>query len=594
MATVISNEQLETVSTTDIAIHSEAAISAFGQILLQVNEHFADLNVLEAATVKADGRRLDVPADKILVSSLPNASQLGLFEADARIRTIVFPDVAVGDTVHYKIRKTDRRRGIPGGFSAAYAVAPSGRFDEVSITLDAPATLQVRESFGGFARTAEERDQRRLISWTLGPQTYRADEPGETASIDRNPYLIFSSYPDWQVIGQKFLDGAGPMSEPTPELRALADDITSGITDRRDQASAIHDWVSRNVRYFAIFLGQGGFVPHSAASVLANKYGDCKDHVTLMRALLAAKGIASDYALISLQPVYREFVVPTPDWFNHVILWLPEFGQYDDPTASSASFANLPDFEADKTVLTTGSKGSLLTRTPSLTAESNRLTVTADVTLSPDGTAKGVSTVAASGPVSFKLRGIMTQVALKGGDVLAKELLTKQNWRGTGNIEPRQATDHSEPFVAKTSFDLSNKFFGDESNKNSIPVGPRLVLPAWIEFDQVRKEKRTQDFVCHAETYEQIIDFHLPDGQVLTNIPNGVEVKGSLASFESHYDLKGQTLHIERRTTTRVIGQSCSAQVATDMAPVIEAAAKEFNWRPQFTRTEGNSAQGRQ
>jgi Domain of Unknown Function with PDB structure (DUF3857) len=93
MATVISNEQLETVSTTDIAIHSEAAISAFGQILLQVNEHFADLNVLEAATVKVDGRRLDVPADKILVSSLPNSSQLGIFEADARIRTIVFPDV---------------------------------------------------------------------------------------------------------------------------------------------------------------------------------------------------------------------------------------------------------------------------------------------------------------------------------------------------------------------------------------------------------------------------------------------------------------------------------------------------------------------
>ena len=50
---------------------------------------------------------------------------------------------------------------------------------------------------------------------------------------------------------------------------ALADDITKSIADRRAQARAIHDWVSKNVRYFAIFLGQGGYVPHSAASVIA-------------------------------------------------------------------------------------------------------------------------------------------------------------------------------------------------------------------------------------------------------------------------------------------------------------------------------------
>src|SRR5207245_1085292 len=125
------------------------------------------------------------------------------------------------------------------------------------------------------------------------------------------------------------------------------------------------------------------------------------------------------------------------------------------------------------------SKGVVLTRTPPLAAESNRLTITADVTLASDGTARGISTVTGSGAVGASLRGIMTQVALKGGDVLARELLAKQNWRGTGNIEARQATDHSEPFIVKTSFELTNKFFGD-SNGNGIPLGPRLVLPALI------------------------------------------------------------------------------------------------------------------
>jgi hypothetical protein len=434
----------------------------------------------------------------------------------------------------------------------------------------------------------EERNQRRIISWKLGRQVYRADEPGATAPIDREPYLVFSSYSDWQTIGRQFLQEASPMSETTPKLTALAEDITRGIADRRDQARAIHDWVSKNVRYFAIFLGQGGFVPHSAESVLANKYGDCKDHATLMRALLAAKGIEADYALISQQPIYQEPRVASPDWFNHVILWLPEFDEYDDPTASSASFANLPDAEADKTVLRAGNRGVALAKTPPLRAEGNRLTVTADVTLSPDGMAKGTSTVVASGPVGAQLRGIMTQVALRGGDVLAKELLARQNWRGTGNIEARPATDHTEPFAVRTSFDLSNKFLGDAGNRSAVPVGPRLVAPAWIVFDEVLREKRTQNFTCKAEVYEQIIDFHLPDGQVVTNIPNGGEVKRGQLTFESRYELREQTLHIERRAVTRVPGQSCSAQSVMDMVPALEAAEKEFGWTPQFKRADAS------
>ncbi|WP_163602946.1 transglutaminase domain-containing protein, partial [Klebsiella pneumoniae] len=67
-------------------------------------------------------------------------------------------------------------------------------------------------------------------------------------------------------------------SEAVPEVRRQADLITSGITDRREQARAIFDWVSRNIRYFGIFLGNGGYIPRSAATVLVDKYGDCKDH----------------------------------------------------------------------------------------------------------------------------------------------------------------------------------------------------------------------------------------------------------------------------------------------------------------------------
>src|SRR5262249_31576821 len=154
-------------------------------------------------------------------------------------------------------------------------------------------------------------------------------------------------------------------------------------------------------------------------------------------------------------------------------LWLPEFDQYVDPTASQSSFKSLPDREADKTVLRVSNRGALLTRTPPLSAETNRLSIVADVTLSAEGTAKGTSAITASGPISGRLRGRMRQVSMEGGEALAKELLTKQNWHGSGNIEGRPATDHSEPFIVKTRFDLSDNFFKEANNSNIVPMGPR-------------------------------------------------------------------------------------------------------------------------
>jgi transglutaminase-like putative cysteine protease len=49
----------------------------------------------------------------------------------------------------------------------------------------------------------------------------------------------------------------------------------------------------------AVWLGNGGYVPHDAATILENGYGDCKDHVALLGALLKAKGIASEPVLIN-------------------------------------------------------------------------------------------------------------------------------------------------------------------------------------------------------------------------------------------------------------------------------------------------------
>jgi transglutaminase-like putative cysteine protease len=72
----------------------------------------------------------------------------------------------------------------------------------------------------------------------------------------------------------------------------------------------------------AVVIGVGRVVPNAPEAVIAN--GDCKDVATLMSALLAAKGIANEYALINTNPIYQLDETPQVGAFNHVIVYLPE------------------------------------------------------------------------------------------------------------------------------------------------------------------------------------------------------------------------------------------------------------------------------
>src|SRR6516225_1604302 len=123
---------------------------------------------------------------------------------------------------------------------------------------------------------------------------------------------------------------------------------------RREQAHLIYDWVSKHIRYVAIFLGNGGYEPHDAATILENGYGDCKDHVVLLESLLAAKGIASLPVLIDSGNRYRATEAATPAAFNHVLTYLPEFAIYADSTIGVAPFGALAAAEYGKPIATAG------------------------------------------------------------------------------------------------------------------------------------------------------------------------------------------------------------------------------------------------
>jgi hypothetical protein len=93
-------------------------------------------------------------------------------------------------------------------------------------------------------------------------------------------------------------------------------------------------------------------MPHTAQDVLRARYGDCKDHTTLLQALLAAKGILSGTVLVNSNSRYSLPSVASPlAVFNHAITYVPEFDVYLDSTAGVARFGTLPFNEEGKRAL---------------------------------------------------------------------------------------------------------------------------------------------------------------------------------------------------------------------------------------------------
>jgi len=106
-------------------------------------------------------------------------------------------------------------------------------------------------------------------------------------------------------------------------VKTLAESIMKGTTNRQERINLMIEYVQKNLTYKPIEFGRRGQIPDAAERVIANKYGDCKDHAVLLHQLLSSAGISSVLALTS----FNEDILPEAgdlDQFDHVILYIDE------------------------------------------------------------------------------------------------------------------------------------------------------------------------------------------------------------------------------------------------------------------------------
>lgn len=517
------------------------------------------VTVTEAYTRKADGRRL--PVAKKAMKDAPDATS-GLQDL-----SIEFPEVAVGDTVVLAYRVTTRKPMFAGQFSVNESFPRTDAYDDVKIKIDVPAGMWSHDQARGFREVKrEKRAGRQIIEWAWdNPQPLKS-APARLSGheLEEEAGVLFSTFRTQGDLAKAYGAGAHAKAVVTPKVRQLADQVTQDAQAKapREVAKALYDWVTLNIANAGPCLSLGSVVPRELDVVLDKRSGDCKDHATLLQALLKAKGIASTQALINAGTAYGLPKVPVVSMVNQVINHIPSLDLYVDTTSDSVPFGMLPFADEGKPVLLVDGHQDGL-KTPVAPVGFNRQVMKTTVVVQPDGSATGTVDVALRGLFAVNARMRLRQLTMVQANNMVKTFFESGGMKGDGSMLKDPARALRDTYGYRTQFKLE----------------PWLKLPGAGQFaitPMFYSESPVADYVaaasqpvndgvetsCSSGHSEEEYRYELPANLTIDKLPTDVKLDSDKLSYSATYQLKDRVLTVKRVFDDRTVGNVCSSAQA--------------------------------
>ncbi|KDR34844.1 membrane protein [Caballeronia grimmiae] len=541
---------------TVLRANTPAGIDEIAQRYVWYDRSVSKVEIVEAYSVDANGARHDVSPDQIRDIQEPRSAGAPTFQ-DAKLRAVIFPAVGVGSTVHLHFRKSQASPVIPGQFN--YFVEPGQRpvLDQ-RLVFDLPAAKPLYADARGFAAdppvTANGRTR-----YAFGYRRERVAriESGSVGYAQYGDRLMVSTFADYAAFAASYRGPAVDATATDPAIRALALSLTASDADARAKAKTLYDWVRRNIRYVAMFIGQSPAAPHRVTEVLANRYGDCKDHVALYGALLDAVGVRNEAALIGLGSVYALPSVPGygAGAINHVITYLHDLGMYADSTASSVEFGFLPLADMDRpTVLV---ESGVLSRTPPTQPLSRTARLQIDV--APEGVANFAYWVEDAGWSAEIERMNLRLASSQRRDQIAADRLRYTNLRGAGALTTSDVDATSGPFATTLRGTLDEIVWPTGTTAlpalTSLSGGIATQTRNWLA-----ERTRTQPYLCVGGAYDEVAQIALPRAMQVVEVPDDVDVTSEFFQYRSRYvfDASTNVVQVSRTLDARFGKQVCS------------------------------------
>ena len=391
----------------------------------------------------------------------------------------------------------------------------------------------------------------------------------------------------WKSIGQWYAGLSRDRLASTPEIAAKANELAAGKSDFYDKTEAIAEFVQKQIRYFAVEMGIGGYQPHFAADIYRNRYGDCKDKATLLSSMLSTVGVHTALLMVDDR---RGVIDPHAPSIvgNHMVTAIEIPKGYASPKLRSVVTAKtgrrylIFDPTWEKTPFgqfeheLQGSYGVLMEDAdsqvialPVLSPELNTIHRTASMRLDADGALKGSVVERRFGDVSTRRRTLYTH----GDSREQTEYLDHVLEQDFPTFKVSEMKIENAEVLNK---DLTNTYTLDvdryaRSMGQLLMVRPRIL---GSEAPAVDHERRVVPIDLR-ETMQakDEYDIELPAGYAVDELPEAIKLDLGFASYESSSQVKGNVLHYSRTYTVREVTlppekyadlQKLSSVIATD------------------------------
>jgi transglutaminase-like putative cysteine protease len=564
ITTVKDKGEIETLYRRAYKILRPEARDTYGSVSVDFDNE-TKLSNLKAWAIPASGSEYEVN-DKEAVES-------GLGEelySDERHKTLRLPSVEPGSIVGYEYVQKKR----PYVYEDWWWVEKSIPVRLSRITLNLPPGWEIATYWLNHSEVKPKTSSANQFAWEIENVPAMEHEPGmpDYSAIagrmtikyfPKDAALRTKSSGSWHDIGLWYAQLTADRRQPTPEMQKKVVELTSGAATTLQKMQALAAFLQHDIRYVAIKIGIGGLQPHSAEAVFHNRYGDCKDKVTLLSTMLHEIGVESYYVMVDTD---RGVVAPeSPSILgNHVILAIrlpdsvpntnlytivehPKLGRilFFDPTNSYVPLGYLPHYLQDGYGLVMGPDGGELVHLPIMAPSANLLSRSAKFSLSPNGVISGDVEEVRWGEEAAFSREELLAVQPKDRAKVVESFLSNT----VGNFALKAASvgnldQYNLALTLKYTFAAENYA---RSAGNLLIVRPRVLGQKGFMLPAEKDKKRLYP-VELSEPSLQSDDFEitLPPGYVVDELPAPTEAKCDYGYYHSEVAVDGNTLHYKR------------------------------------------------
>jgi hypothetical protein len=539
-------------------IETEKGVDAFSQSDFPYIKNMQSLEILDAYTVNPSGKKIKVTKEGMREKEDSLSDGADSF-SDIKHKIVIFPNVTVGSKVYAKTRLKTFKTKFKNHFYLHSVTVPYRKTLHHEINLIADKKIYLNFDAKGFnGGLVKETKNKLYYKYTYSQDSATAPEDNTVSLFDFSPYLLVSSFKSYEEFGAAYQKLNFPKTKVTPYIQGVADGIINQTEmSKREEAKLIYEWVVKNIRYVAVYVGNGGIEGHSAEKIIRDGYGDCKDHSIVLEALLRARGIESSFALINLGIAYKLPPIPVLAPQNHVITYLPDFDIYLDSTSQFTPFGMLPYSDLDKPTVLTGL--NKIGHTPKMSHLNDAVKTKIKMKVNPDGTISGESSNEFKGFIETSYRIEQSSRVGRDDETIVTDMLEGFRESGVGTWKATDPRDLNMPYKETTTFTLDpiSNFPGPAAM--AIPVGLTQGRIYAIAYSKPLK-KRNFPYQCFGKTYEDDYEISFPEKIRITRIPTDVNFSKDGLTYIARYQKKENTILINRKLIAENESMSCKPE----------------------------------